>query len=252
MKNVVIVLMLFMASACLANAKAMSAEEIIRLSENAKGAGMEGFTANLHIRADEGGSITERWLLLKVGGNNNDTSNQSVVEFSQPRKYKGQMILMAKGNMWFLRRGLSKPVPISPRQRMMGGAANGDIATTNYINYYDHKILRSEKLDGKDYFVMELKATSRLATYSRILYWISTNNYLGQKAEFFTASGKLFKTAEFEYKNSISVNDEKMPFLSSMTIHDEIQKGDFTVMTYDDIAIKSIPPSDFNVNLLVR
>lgn len=233
-------------------AAALSANEVIKLAEKGKGAGIEGFQANLHIVANESGNTSERWLELKVGGDTDDYVNQSVVEFAKPRKYKGQMMLMSKGNMWFIRRGLSKPVPISPRQRMMGGAANGDIATTNYISYYDHKILREDTIDGIGYYVLELTATNRLATYSRIVYWVSKKKFKGEKAEFYTASGKLFKRAEFSYDNTLMVDGKEMPFISSMTIHDEIQKGDTTVMTYKDVSLEKFPASEFNVNLLMR
>ena len=55
-----------------------------------------------------------------------------LAETLAPPKSKGNKILMLLGNMWFYKPGLSKPVPISRRQRLLGNAVYGDIAATNY------------------------------------------------------------------------------------------------------------------------
>jgi hypothetical protein len=58
--------------------------------------------------------------------------NASLAEYLEPLRSKGSRILQVGRNMWFTKPGLRKPVAISPRQRLTGQAAIGDIAATNY------------------------------------------------------------------------------------------------------------------------
>jgi hypothetical protein len=90
-------------------------------------------------------------------------------------------------------------------------------------------------------------------TYDRIKYWVSKERLVGVQAEFYTLSGKLFKTAAFKYDNRISIDgQEAIPFVSELVIKDAIQKDRVTTMTYGKIKVEPIPDSTFNLNLLVR
>jgi len=176
----------------------------------------------------------------------------SLADFLSPPNVKGQKLLMLDRNMWFAKPGLSKAVPISPRQKLMGGAANGDIASTNYAA--DYKIVQTsdDVVNGEASYLFDLSAVDNRATYDRIKYWISKERLVGVKAEFYTVSGKMFKTATFEYKNSITVEGKPREFISRMVITSAIVKEDVTTMNYRKVSIKKVPDSIFNLNLLTR
>ncbi len=72
------------------------------------------------------------------------------------------------------------------------------------------------------------------------------------KAEFYTVSGKLFKTAVFEYGNTVTIDGQPQPFISKMTITSAIIKEDVTVMSYRKVSFRKVHDSTFNLNLLVR
>lgn len=76
-------------------------------------------------------------------------------------------------NMWFVKPGLRKPVPISPRQKLSGGAANGDIASTNYAGDYKAQYVSDERVGETDCYLFDLLSNTRKATYYRIRYWIN-------------------------------------------------------------------------------
>jgi hypothetical protein len=160
--------------------------------------------------------------------------------------------MMQDRNMWFAKPGLSKPVPISPRQKLMGDASNGDIAATNYSA--DYKIVGSEegKFNDEDCILLTLQAADKRATYDRVKYWISKKRILGLKAEFYTISGKMFKTAVFEYKNRINVDDKPQEFISKMIITNAIVKDDVTTVNYSRPLLKKVPDATFNLNLLTK
>ncbi len=224
---------------------AMDAKEILRKADEARG-NAAGVQWEIVIDSIENGR--EQHRTIKVSAR----SFNSLAEFIAPANVKGQKLLMLDRNMWFAKPGLSKAVPISPRQKLVGGAANGDIASTNYVGDYDVVKTSDSSVNGEDCYLFDLSAVDNRTTYDRIRYWISKERLLGLKAEFYTVSGKMFKTATFEYKNSVMIDDKPRAFISKMVIAGAIIKDDITTMQYQKAVIRSIPDSLFNLNLLMK
>jgi hypothetical protein len=176
----------------------------------------------------------------------------TLAESLYPSKDKGNKILMVNGNMWFYKPGLSKPVPIARRQKLLGTAAYGDIASTNYDEDYEADPLPDDRVDGESCYVFSLKAKTSKATYDRIKYWIRKRDVVGVKAEYFTVSGKKFKSATMEYQNSVMVDGKARPFISKIDIRDELMVNGQTILSFTDTQIGRIPDYVFNINLLRR
>ncbi|MFH0935138.1 MAG: outer membrane lipoprotein-sorting protein, partial [Pseudomonadota bacterium] len=172
--------------------------------------------------------------------------DSSVAETQEPVRFKGSKILQVERNMWMTRPGLSKPIPISPRQRMSGQASNGDIAATNYAGDYEAQLGATENVDGEPCYVLDLKAKHKRATYDQIRYWVSVKRVVGIKAEFYSVSGKLLKTATFSYGNTIEHDGKRIPFISKMTIRDALIDAE-TVMEFGTVKVKKIRPSEFDL-----
>jgi len=223
----------------------MSPKEILSKADEARG-NAEGMEWEIDISSIEGGRQQER--VIKVTAR---TFN-CLAEFLEPSNVRGEKMLMLDRNMWFTKPGLSKPVPISPRQKLLGGAANGDIASTNYAG--DYKVVHeaSDVLNGEACYLFDLEAIDKKATYDRIKYWISKERIIGLKAEFYTVSGKLFKSATFEYENHTNVGGDVRPLVSRMIITSAVIKEDITTMRYRKIVFRPVPDSTFNLNLLAR
>lgn len=207
---------------------------------------VSGIVWNIDIITESRGKTQENGLRVKVKGTN------CLAVYQSPSKIKGRKLLMKDRNMWFIKPGLSKPVPISPRQKLLGGASNGDIASTNYAGDYTIESFTQDQFNNEPCYLYELKAKNKKVTYDKIRYWVSMKRKIGLKAEFFTLSGKMFKTAFFEYDHTITLNGKERLFVSKMTILNAMVKTDRTIMAYHDIKIKKISPSSFNLNLLVR
>jgi hypothetical protein len=223
----------------------MTPKEILSKADRARG-NVEGVEWEIEIESIENGRTQERTLKIKARDFN------SLAEFLSPPKVKGRKLLMIDRNMWFIKPGLRKPVPISPRQKLMGGASNGDIASTNYAGDYDATLVSEDIVNGEACLLFNLIANNKKVTYDRIRYWISKKRLIGIKSEFFTVSGKMFKSATFEYENTILIKGKPKPFVSKMVITDAVVKSNITTMHYDKVRIKKIPDSTFNLNLLVR
>jgi hypothetical protein len=223
----------------------MDPQEILKKTDEARGRA-EGLEWEIFIESTEKGRRQDRTLRVTA------RSYNSLAEFLAPANMKGQKLLMLDRTMWFVKPGLSKAIPISPRQRLLGRAANGDIAATNYSG--DYRVTNaSEDVVGKETcYVFDLAAVDKKATYDRIRYWISRQRLVGVRAEFYTVSGKMFKAASFEYENSITVDGRQREFVSKMIISDAILKDEITTLHYRKPIIRHVPDSMFNLNLLLK
>ncbi len=223
---------------------APDAHSILKNSDQARGGGLPGIVWEIKLLSRDGDRSDEpQRILVKA------VDESSVAETQEPVRFKGSKILQVERNMWLTRPGLSKPIPISPRQRMSGQASNGDIAATNYAGDYDAQLNGSEALDGEACYVLDLKAKHKRATYDRIRYWVSVKRVVGIKAEFYSVSGKLLKSARFEYNNTIEHEGKRIPFVSRMTIRDALIDAE-TTMEFGTVKVKKISAAEFDLGQL--
>ncbi len=220
------------------------AMEIVKQADHARGGGLPGIVWEIRLNSREGARVEEEQRLLVHA-----VASASVAETLEPVRSKGAKLLQVEHNMWMTRPGLSKPVPISPRQRMSGQAANGDIAATNYSADYDAKLAGKEYVDGEQCNVLELSARQKRTTYDHIRYWVSAAREVGVKAEFYALSGKLLKTATFEYGNSIQYEGKRIPFVSRMVIKDALTDSE-TTMSFGTVRVQKIAASEFDLGQL--
>jgi len=228
----------------LAKAPAPAAEEILRRADRARGGLSEGLTWK--IKLENAGSSAPAEYDVQVKGVN------VVARCVAPARQKGETFLFNDRNLWIYRPGLKKPVSLSPRQRLSGQAANGDIATTNYARDYSGTVEGEEKLDGKDTYRLFLQAKEKNVTYDKIRYWVTKDAYLGVKAEFLTLEGKPFKSARFAYEHEIAAAGGKAPFVSRMDIQDAANANEKTSIIYEKPKAEKLGDAIFNVNNLSR
>ncbi len=244
--SVISVVLILLCADIVFSAENLSVKEVLSHADRARG-NIAGVEWTVKVTNYKEGSTLSRELLIKA--KNDDV----LARFINPPKIRNQIILMRDRNMWFIRPGLSKPVSISPRQRLIGQASNGDIASINYVADYSSTFLAEDTLNGESCYVLDLKATNRHVTYDKIKYWVSKARLVGVKAEYYTVSGKLFKIAEFKYENKIKLADKTtIAFVSELIIKNAIQQEEVTVLKYSKIRVTDIPPSTFNINLLLQ
>src|SRR5512143_413166 len=138
MKNIIGFVMFVLSGAVLA---APDAHTILKDSDQARGGGLPGIVWEIRLQSRDGERSDEQQRILVKA-----VDDSSVAETQEPVRFKGSKILQVDRNMWMTRPGLSKPIPISPRQRMSGQASNGDIAATNYAGDYDATLNGTEAL----------------------------------------------------------------------------------------------------------
>ncbi|MEN3364200.1 MAG: hypothetical protein V7606_1474 [Burkholderiales bacterium] len=235
---------LFMAAITLPAHAQLDASRLLKSSDRARGGGMPGLSWEVSA-FNKGGNGDEQNMRLRIKA----VDTASVAETLEPPRSRGAKMLQSERNMWLTKPGLKKPIPISPRQRLTGQAAVGDIAATNYARDYEPKLLAEERINDELCYVLELTAKDRNTTYDRLLYWVSAERGVGVRAEFFSLSGKRLKRADFEYNNTILFKGRTMPFISRMGISDELTDAR-TLLEYSNISVQAIPRADFDVSHL--
>jgi len=167
-------------------------------------------------------------------------ADKTYVEFMSPRE-KGEHLLMLGDDMWVYLPDTSRPVRITPLERLTGDASNGDVARTNYAADYSPVYLRTEKVGSTDCYVLELTARRKGATYQRILFWIRVQDARPVKAEFYLTSGKHIKSASFDEYELIG----GQMLLRKLTLYDEILHNSHSVLEYSGATPRALPDKLF-------
>jgi outer membrane lipoprotein-sorting protein len=243
MSKIALVLFSLACAAAAAPPAAPDPEAILQSSDHARGGGLPGIRWDVTLVSNDSDAGPERRLSIKA------TNSASLAETVEPLRFKGSKILQLDRNMWMARPGLRKPIPISPRQKLSGQAAQGDIASTSYALDYKGSLLRDETFNGESSYVLELTARNKSCTYDRILYWVSKSRLVGVKAEFYSLSGKLLKSATFEYGNLVSHRGRSIPFVSKTTIKDALTPNE-TTLTYSNVETAEFAAAEFDLSRL--
>lgn len=233
----------------LAHAAAPSAADLLSASDRARGAARatKGLSWTSEVTSVENGDTSNVTYEVKVLG------NDALAEVKSPPRQKGELVLFNDRTLWFFKPGLKKPVNISPRQKLIGQAANGDIASTQYARDYEATgPATADIVENTKTWRLDLKAKAKNVTYDRIRYWISQDNKVAVRAEFLTLAGEKFKVAEFQYGNDIVLAGKKLPFVSEMKISDANNAQNVTTLRYKNPREEAHRAGLFNVSSLTK
>jgi hypothetical protein len=226
---------------------APDANKLLEQSDLARGGGLKGVQLSSSVTEIRDGRPGSE-LKLEIQA----AATDSLISFTEPPRVRGNRMLMQGRNLWFASPDVRKPVAISPRQRMLGEASNGDIATTNYSRDYDAALVGEGTVDGHPVWVLDLKAKAAAVTYDRIRYYIDKEAALGIKAEYFAVSGNVLKTARIEYDNHVRHNGQTVRFVSRMEIADALEPSKRTVLKYWDVKVNDISSATLSLANLTR
>ncbi len=220
-----------------------TAQEIIKKADEFRGFQKQPFTFKLKIvshKPDKPKRSSTMQVEVKSG--------KSLVQFLAPKRDKGRAMLFAGKDLWFHIPHTRKIIRISPAQRLMGEASNGDTAGVNFADDYTATLIGDAVIKGEKCYQLSLKAVNRKVTYAKIEYWVSQKTFKPIKSEHYAISGKLLKVAL--YKSFIKVgNGEK---LKKLLLINPLFKGRYTWMIYNKYEQKNIPDSRFRKENLNR
>jgi outer membrane lipoprotein-sorting protein len=177
----------------------------------------------------------------------------SLVRFELPQRDSGKLILRNGNDLWFYDPSNKARVRLSPQQRLLGQASNGDVVTVNLAKDYDAALLAEEDVqDGerktRRSHKLGLKAAAPGATYSSIELWVDADNDRPLKARFYAESGQLLKTAYYRrFQSQLGVERP-----TETVIIDGLNPQSVTIMRFTDYAWRSVPEAWMHPDYLPR
>ena len=144
-------------------------------------------------------------------------------------------------------------VRISPQQRLMGEASNGDVITVSFARDYkatygaEEAITDGERKERKSHKLL-LAAANDDATYASIELWIDADNKRPIKARFLADSGRLLKTA-FYRKFQPQLGADRP---TETVIIDGLNPQQVTLVRLSDFSARNMPTTWFQRDHLPR
>ena len=148
-------------------------------------------------------------------------------------KNSGRKVLTAGDRMWLLVPGATHPVPITPNQRLLGGASMADVARLRFAEDYTATVRpESETWNGKACKVLDLTAKSNRIAYPKVVLWMDEAQKLPVRVLFSLASGRQAKEVTFTKFGKMSGK----PVVAEMEIKDLLasESGSTTHLEYRD------------------
>ena len=178
---------------------------------------------------------------------------RSLIRFVAPARDANKLMLKNGNDLWFYDPSSKASIRLSPQQRLLGQASNGDVVTVNLAKDYQAKLAGEEDIqDGERQtrrcYKLALAAASPDVTYHRIEMWVDAANSRPVKARFYTESGRLLKTAYYRhYQQQLGMERP-----TETVIIDGLDPNWVTVMRYSDYAWREVPEAWLQRDYLPR
>jgi outer membrane lipoprotein-sorting protein len=178
---------------------------------------------------------------------------RSLLRFVAPTRDANKLMLKNGNDLWFHDPSSKATIRISPQQRLLGQASNGDVVTVNLAKDYRAKLAGEEDIaDGdrkpRHCYKLDLAAAVTDVTYNRIEMWLDTANSRPVKGRFYSESGRLLKTAYYR-RYQMQLGEERP---AETVIIDGLDPNRVTVMRYGDYAWREIPEAWLQRDYLPR
>lgn len=204
----------------------------------------DSFQTEIEVQNFSDGQAGEsRTFRILSRGNEN-----TIVLTLEPASERGQALLMRGRDLWIFMPSVSQPVRLSLAQRLTGQVSNGDLARANFTGDYTPRLTGTETLDGVSTHVLELTAVDRGVTYAKVKYWVAEKDGRPLKAEFYALSGRLLKTCRYEAFKELAGRIRP----TRLVMEDALKKGEISVLSYSNMALKDLPERIFTREYLRR
>ena len=178
---------------------------------------------------------------------------RSLIRFVAPERDANKLMLKNGNDLWFYDPSSQASIRLSPQQRLLGQASNGDVVTVNLAKDYKAELLGEEDTaDGERVvrrsYKLGLAAVSPDVTYHRVEMWVDAANSRPLKARFYAESGHLLKTAYYR-KYQPQLGRERP---TEVVIIDGLDPAWVTVLHYSDYAWRDVPDAWLQRDYLPR
>lgn len=235
------------------SAAAPVAQEILKASDAVRNPGQPFRVTITLTEFEKGRQVDTSTLTSYVRTINGSGQFASLVRFSLPARDAGKLMLKTGNDLWFFDPSTKASVRISPQQRLVGQASNGDVITVNFARDYKATLVGEETiLDGERQsrvcHKLALAATTDDASYAAAEVWVDVQKGWPFKAKFFTDSGRLLKTAYYRrYQQQLGAERP-----TETVIIDGLNPQSVTIVRLSEFSTREIPGSWFQRDFLPR
>ena len=233
-------------------AAAISAEESLAASDAIRNPG-RSFAVTVTLTEFLNGKQVDTSTLRSYSRTEPGGQFSSLIQFVLPARDAGKLILKNGSDMWFFDPTSKASVRLSPQQRLLGQASNGDVTTINLAKDYKATLVAEEDIQDGERKIrkarkLALVADSPDVTYASIEIWIDAENNRPLKARFFAESSRLLKTVY--YRRFQSQLGAERP--TESVIIDGLNPQAVTLMRFSDYAARNIPETWMQRDYLPR
>jgi outer membrane lipoprotein-sorting protein len=166
----------------------------------------------------------------------------SLIRFVLPTRDAGKLMLKNGNDMWFYDPANKASVRLSPQQRLLGQASNGDVATVNLAKDYKASLVADEDVQDGERRIrkahkLALVAVSPDVTYASIEMWVDAENNWPIKGRFYAESSRLLKTVYYRRFQPQLGADRP----TESVIIDGLNPQLVTLMRFSDYKARNIP-----------
>lgn len=246
-------LLLALATLALPAHAAPSPQEILIASDAVRNPDFPFGLTNSLIEYRQGKQTDSSTLAIYSKADPNGGQFRSLVRYTAPARDANKLILFNGKDLWFYDPSSKASIRLSPQQRLLGQASNGDVVTVNLARDYQATSAVDEDTQDGDRQTrrshrLSLSASTPDATYARIDMWVDSASARPLKARFYSESGKLLKTAY--YRRYQTVFGVQRP--TETVIIDGLEPDWVTVMRYSDWVKREVPESWLQRDYLPR
>lgn len=248
-------LLAFALSACAAAAAraAPSPQQILAASDLVRNPDYPFGLTNTLIEYRNGRQSDSSTLAIYSKADQNSGQFRSLIRYVAPLRDANKLILFSGKDLWFYDPSSKASIRMSPQQRLLGQASNGDVVTVNFAkDYQATSAIEEDTQDGerqmRHCYKLALSASTPDATYHHIDMWIETANSHPVKARFYSESGKMLKSAYYRHYQRVLGQDRP----TETVIIDGLDPNWVTVMRFSDWVRREIPEAWLQRDYLPR
>jgi outer membrane lipoprotein-sorting protein len=187
------------------------------------------FTATMVVHAARG----ERVMEMKVWS---EGTTRSFTEYLSPARDKGTKMLKLDDQLWMFSPSSDRIIQISGhmlRQSVMGSDLSYEdmMEDRKLTDVYDAAVIGPDQVDGRDCWVLELKAKEADAAYQLLKMWIDRERNVPLKEERYAKGGKLLKQTTMSEVKKI----QGRWFPTKVVYKDMLKVGDGTEFIINEI-----------------
>ncbi len=232
---------------------APDAQSILAASDRIRNPGRPfAVTTNL-LEYRNGVQLDTTTLLVYSKEDTRQGQFRSLLRFEAPARDVNKLMLKNGNDLWFFDPSSRASIRISPQQRLLGQAANGDVVTVNLAKDYQARLDAEEDIQDGDRksrhcYRLLLEAVTPDVTYRRIEFWVDSDNSRPVKAKYYTESGRLLKTAFYRrFQPELGIERP-----TEVVIIDGLDTRWVTVIRLSDYAWRDFPDAWLQPDYLPR